>query len=155
MRDQDQAERTGEAIGSVETDRARAERLKEIVAEHGWPTSELVGADGASAAWLIAQHADHDVAFQQHALELMREAAADGLADATEVAYLEDRVAVNEGRPQTYGTQIRCEQGGPVPSTPIADEANVEERRAAAGLEPLEDYYATMREICAAEGEPA
>ena len=35
--------------------------LKEVVEEHGWPTHDLVGEDAASAAWLVAQHADFDV----------------------------------------------------------------------------------------------
>lgn len=151
MRDADQAERTGQAPGGVETDRARAERLKEIIDEHGWPTIDLVGRDGASAAWLIAQHADFDVALQERALELMREALDDDQVDPVDVAYLEDRVAVNRGRPQTYGTQIRCMDGRPQPATPIRGEAGVDARRKEVGLDPLEDYYAELEEACAAE----
>lgn len=36
-------------------------RLREIVAQHGWPGHELVGEAGAHAAWLLAQHAPEDV----------------------------------------------------------------------------------------------
>ena len=151
MRDADQAERTGQAVGGVETDRARAERLKEIIAEHGWPTIDFVGRDAASAAWLIAQHADFDVAFQERALELMREALADDQVDPVDVAYLKDRVAVNRGRPQTYGTQILCMDGRPGPATPIEDAENVDARRNEVGLDPLEDYYVELEEACAAE----
>ncbi|HSJ51878.1 MAG TPA: DUF6624 domain-containing protein [Actinomycetota bacterium] len=121
--------------------------------EHGWPSFELVGEDGATAAWLIAQHADHDVEFQQEMLALMREALAAGQADPTEVAYLEDRVAVNTGRPQLYGTQIRCRDGRPRPATPIADRARVDERRETVGLGPLADYFAEFVVACEAEAE--
>lgn len=46
------------AAESVEaTDRDNAARLREILAEHGWPGHGLVGRAGAHAAWLLAQHA--------------------------------------------------------------------------------------------------
>ena len=44
----DQAGRAG-GIDN-EGDDARTQRLKEIIAEHGWPTIDLVGEDGADAA---------------------------------------------------------------------------------------------------------
>ncbi|MGB8402049.1 DUF6624 domain-containing protein, partial [Bradyrhizobium sp.] len=36
--------------------RQNAERLRAIVAEHGWPGTAMVGEDGAQAAWLVLQH---------------------------------------------------------------------------------------------------
>ncbi|MGI5216025.1 DUF6624 domain-containing protein [Plantactinospora sp. CA-290183] len=146
MAEADQAERTGKV--STNNDVRRTDRLREVMDEHGWPDARLVGPDGASAAWLIAQHADHDVVFQRRALGLMCVAVAAGTADATELAYLEDRVAVNSGRPQIYGTQFGgCEDGRPVPR-PIADEAGVAERRAKVGLQPLDEYLAQFRDAC-------
>ncbi|WP_204035182.1 DUF6624 domain-containing protein [Micromonospora qiuiae] len=146
MAEADQAERTGEA--NTNNDVRRTDRLRDIVNRHGWPDARLVGVDGASAAWLIAQHADHDVAFQRRVLGLMCVAVAAGTADATELAYLEDRVAVNSGRPQIYGTQFGgCEDGRSVPR-PIADEAGVHERRAKVGLQPLEEYLAQFQDAC-------
>src|SRR5687767_4490529 len=57
MMAEDQDERLNGG-GSVATDRERVERLQEIVDEHGWPTLPMVGKEGATAAWVIAQHAD-------------------------------------------------------------------------------------------------
>jgi hypothetical protein len=148
MQEADQAERTG---ASPEfNDPARTDRLREIVDEHGWPTCDVVGEDGNSAAWVIAQHSDHDVEFQQQALELMRDAVAAGTADATEMAYLEDRVAVNTGQPQVYGTQVEC-VAGRAEAQDLADPAGVDERRAEVGMEPaaLDDYLADFEEGCA------
>lgn len=145
----DQAERTGQAATNGDADRAA--RLAEIIDAHGWLSSDLVGEDGASAAWLIAQHADFDVAFQQRALGLMTDAVVAGLADASELAFLEDRVAVNTGAEQTYGTQIRCRGGVAEPATPISDPGEVDQRRAGVGLEPLADYLAIFAADCAAE----
>jgi len=146
MLERDQNERTGGPLG--EGDQARTNRLKEIVAEHGWPTIDLVGKDGEDAAWTIAQHSDLDPQFQQEALELLRAAVAVGQASPGNLAYLEDRVAVATGEPQVYGTQIRCGPEGPVPSTPIQDRARVERRRAEAGLDTLASYLAEMAELC-------
>ncbi|HEX5594737.1 MAG TPA: DUF6624 domain-containing protein [Micromonosporaceae bacterium] len=147
MLKRDQDERSGGPAG--EGDRARTDRLKEIIEQYGWPTIDLVGKDGEDAAWAIAQHSDFDPAFQQKALELLRDAVANGRASPGNLAYLEDRVAVANGQPQVYGTQIRCSPDGPVPVTPIKDEAGVEERRKAAGLDTLADYLAEMAAICA------
>lgn len=156
MEREDQLERTGGGLPPgtklpPPRDYYRVEELKEVIAEHGWPTESLVGADGASAAWLVAQHADFDVDFQEEALVLLREAAADGEADVTEVAYLADRVAVNRGRPQEFGTQVRCRGGEPRPATPLTSPDDVDARREAAGMEPLADYYAELSMMCAQE----
>jgi hypothetical protein len=148
MMDEDQAEQTGQA--TTNNYEARTARLEEILAEHGWPGFDLVGEDGSTAAWVIAQHADTDVELQERALELLRAAVAGGQASPGDLAYLEDRVAVKHGEDQLYGTQISCDAGTgpPVPQTPIADEATVDERRAEAGLPPLADYLEEMQEIC-------
>jgi hypothetical protein len=163
MERDDQAERTGEGLppGTIlppMQDYARTARLMEIIHEHGWPTHSLVGEDGASAAWLVAQHADFDVEFQEVALTLMRAAARQGEVDVTEVAYLADRVAVNRDRPQLFGTQVRCRDGRPRPATPIKSRSAVEDRRSKFGMEPLADYYSTLAMMCAneaAEGQQA
>jgi hypothetical protein len=103
-----------------------------------------VGQDGATAAWLIAQHADFDVEFQAEALEVMRAALEAGQADPT--------VAVNHGQAQRYGTQVRCRDGRPQPATPLVDAAAVDAHRAEVGLEPLATYCEDCAEGCAAEG---
>ncbi|NED96397.1 hypothetical protein G1H11_13885 [Phytoactinopolyspora alkaliphila] len=146
MLDDDQAERTGEA--PMDGDQTRTDRLAEIIDEYGWPTFDLVGEDGAEAAWAIAQHSDLDPGFQERALELLRAAAAEGQASAGNLAYLEDRVAVGKGLPQLYGTQIGCGPDGAEPATPIVDPENVEQRRADAGLEPLDDYLSELNQMC-------
>ena len=156
MFEADQQERTGEGLPPgtklpPSRDSTRAQRLKEIIAEHGWPTWELVGVDGGTAAWVVAQHADFDREFQAEVVELMRAAVDAGEADPIELAYLEDRVLVNTGEPQRWGTQVRCRDGVPAPATPIVDEATVDDRRTELGLEPLADYYDELALMCANE----
>jgi hypothetical protein len=70
-------------------------------------------------------------------------------ASAGNLAYLEDRIAAGAGEPQSYGTQVACTPKGPKPGTPISDRSGLDERRAAAGLEPYENYLRQMTRICA------
>jgi hypothetical protein len=124
-------------------DEANTRWLNDLVDAHGWPGKSLVGADGADAAWLFAQHADRQPQLQRKFLDLLRAAVAAGEASATNLAYMEDRVRVAEGHPQLYGTQftgvvVRYEP------FPIEDEEHVDERRASVGLGPLADYAAEL-----------
>lgn len=50
-------------------DAVHTARLKCTVAARGWPTVAQVGQDGADAAWLLAQRADKDPAFQRSVAE--------------------------------------------------------------------------------------
>jgi hypothetical protein len=71
----------------------------------------------------------------------MRAAVKRGNAQPSNLALLEDRVALAEGRHQIYGSQVSA---GATPEEnyvrPLADPDHVDERRAAVGLEPLAEY---------------
>lgn len=116
------------------------DRLDEIMTAYGWPTAELVGAEAARAAWLIAQHADRQLSVQRRALQLMEEAVAGGAAAPRELAFLRDRTLVNAGRQQIYGTQIAgVRDGAPVP-WPCEEPERVDALRAEVGIEPFDTY---------------
>ena len=119
--------------------RRNASRLQEIIAQHGWPDIELVGSDGAMAAWFIAQHAIGDPDFQRQALTLVQEKVKQGRATAAQEAYLFDRIAMYEGRPQRYGTQSLPCADGQYRRWETEDPARLNERRTAIGLPPVED----------------
>jgi Family of unknown function (DUF6624) len=124
----------------AQVDVGNTDRLKEIIEEHGWPGKSLVGEEGALNAWLIAQHADRQLDFQRHALSLLAEAVEHGEANARELAYLTDRVRMNEGRPQLYGTQIADVRDGHAVPWPVESPELLDERRARMGLEPFAEY---------------
>jgi len=128
------------------TDVKNTARMKEIIAQEGWPTKTLVGERASNAAWLLVQHADLDPAFQRQCLPLLEKTVAAGEGSAKELAYLTDRVLVAEGKPQRYGTQFH-NVDGKLALRPIEDEANVDARRAAVGLEPLAEYIARMQRM--------
>ena len=130
-----------------------AARLTEVIGRHGWPGRDLVGEDGARAAWLVLQHAIGHPALQRRGLALLQQAVARGTVPAVEVAMLEDRIAYFEGRPQRYGTQYDWTEFGELAPWTIADEADVDERRRSVGLPPLEENTRRMREGAAREGD--
>ncbi len=117
--------------------------MKEIVKKHGWPTKKMVGFDGTRAAWLLVQHADQEVHFQHKCLILMEAHKDDGQVTKSDLAYLTDRVSVNESKPQVYGTQGHIVEGVWQPRAMI-DKENVEKRRSAMGLMTLKKYIEFM-----------
>src|SRR5215469_17871126 len=85
----DQAARNAVDIdGMQQADAENLPWLKAVLAEHGWPGASLVGTDGAHAAWLLAQHADADPAFQRQCLDLLTAAVEAGEATERDLAYL-------------------------------------------------------------------
>jgi hypothetical protein len=141
MEKDDQGARESEDEQAImASDERTTKALKDIVAKHGWPGKSLVGKDGAHAAWVIIQHS-RDIAFQKACLEKLELAVAQGEAQAVEHAYLYDRVAVNSGRPQRWGTQF----DGLKPY-PIEDAEHVDERRKAIGLSTMAEYERFLRE---------
>jgi hypothetical protein len=124
--------------------------LRQVITDVGWPGKSLVGKDGAQAAWLLAQHADRDPAFQRRCLDLLTAAVERGEATVVQQAYLTDRVLLHEGQPQEYGTQAIARDGRFEPRN-LRDPEHVDQRRASVGLGPLAEYLARMAEHHAPE----
>jgi hypothetical protein len=114
-------------------------RMREIIEQYGWTGRSLVGEDGCEAAWLIVQHAVLEPNFQRHCLPLLEQAVAAGEASGWQLAYLIDRVLMDEGKEQIYGTQYLPVEGGKSVPYKIADPENVDARRRAVGLCSLEE----------------
>lgn len=129
-----------------EVDSQNTEAMKEIVDEHGWPGYSLVGKEGARLAWLLVQHADKDVDFQEKCLDLFKKAVEKGDAPKKNLAYLTDRVRLNRGKPQIFGTQCQVSKQGIV-LRPVEDEDNLNARRLEYGLESVEDYLKGFKKI--------
>lgn len=119
----------------------------------GWPGRDKLGDDGAAAAFVILQHAIGHPDLQRRGLTLMLDAIPRGNANVLDAAYLTDRIAVFEGRPQTFGTQFDWDASGQLSPAPIRDDAELDERRASVGLPPIAEAIADMRARAAAEGE--
>ena len=133
------------AMEQESVDRANTTRLKEIIREHGWPTKAEVGSPAATAAFLIVQHADHDLPFQKEYLTFVQEEFQKGQAPGDAVALLTDVIRITEGQRQLFGTQITIVDGKLVVH-PIEDEAQVDQRRAALKLGTLAEYIARVKQ---------
>jgi hypothetical protein len=72
------------------------------------------------------------------------EARLEGEIRLGDLAMLEDRVRVHEGKPQRYGGNFDLKTMQP---TPIEDPEHVDERRAQMHLMPLADYRCVMQII--------
>jgi hypothetical protein len=120
--------------------------LKAIVAEHGWPTIQLVGEQASLNAWLIVQHADDDPAFQLRALRLMAPLVASGSVSKSNYAFLYDRVMIKLAGKQRYGTQSRCLNGTHV-TLPLESPDRVDALRAEMGLDTVADNLARIARL--------
>jgi hypothetical protein len=131
---------------------ANAALLEEVFDAVGWPGRRRFGDDGAGAAFLVLQHAISRPDLQRRGLALLLEAAPEGEANPLDAAYLADRIAVFEGRPQLFGTQFDWTDGQLSPA-PVAEPETLDARRASVGLPPMAETVAQMRVRAAEEGD--
>ena len=114
-------------------------KVKSILDQYGWLGTDVVGDQGNSTLFLVIQHSDQQT--QEKYLPMMREAVKNGKAYPGNLALLEDRVAIGQGKRQIYGSQI-----GRDPETmeyyvlPLEDPDNVDKRRTEVGLSSLSEY---------------
>jgi hypothetical protein len=116
-----------------------AKRLSSIVDEFGWPGKSLVGTEGASAAWLILQHAVAHPDLQRRCFPMLVKQVENGEISPVEMAMLEDRIRCFEGRPQRFGTQFDWDHNKLMSPLPLDDFDLVQERRKKLGMGTLEE----------------
>ena len=129
----------------------QASRLEQSLESFDWLGIDLVGCDGANAAFLIAQHADENVPFQEIALKRLTSAVKRDQAMSWQLAYLTDRVLINTGKKQIYGTQHEMINDKLVPR-PLEYPAKVDELRAEMDLGTLEDYLEISQDYLEGSG---
>ncbi|MCA8885609.1 MAG: hypothetical protein KDA35_03235 [Hyphomonadaceae bacterium] len=127
--------------------------LTRVLDAVGWPSRRDFGDDGASAAFLILQHAIGHPDLQRRGLAFILDAIPEGQANPLDAAYLSDRIAIFEGREQTFGTQFDWDANGELSPAPVRDPEALDDRRASVGLPPMAETIAHMRATAAAEGD--
>ncbi len=130
-----------------------ANRLNEIIDKIGYPTIDKVGKEASEAAWLIIQHAIGQPAFMRKCVKYLENATAEGKVDPRNLAYLTDRIATFEGKPQLYGTSFDWDENGEMSPVPFDDLTKVNERRKAIGLNTVEEQILVMRKQVERENE--
>lgn len=122
-----------------------AQVLRGIIEHIGYPTTKKVGIKASEAAWLIIQHSIGQPSFMRACCQLLQEAVDAGAADPSQLAYLTDRIAVFEGRPQLYGTQFDWDENGELSPNTYDDIMKVAQRRKSIQLNTLEEQIEIMR----------
>lgn len=123
-------------------------RAKEILDKHGFVGFDLAGENGSRNFWLIVQHSDHNPEFQKEVLAEMKKEVEKQNADSRNYGLLVDRVNLNTGKAQIYGTQVTYNMNnGQAYPKKLADSVNVNKRRKSIGLEPIEEYLNRMSEM--------
>ena len=108
-------------------------RIKMIIEKYSYPTQKLIGKDAMSSFWLLIQHQDYDIDLQENCLKYCD-------FEPKDKSHLTDRVLMNKGEKQIYGTQFKLFSKGKTALYPIKDRKNVNKLRKQAGLEKIEDY---------------
>ena len=132
--------------GGVTVDERNRNRLKEIFKEFGFPNSKLIGKDAMQGIFFIIQHSDGDKEWQKSQLSNIEKAVENGDMDGQKYAYLYDRIKINSGEKQLYGTQFA--KVDPINKTvELADTENIENldnRRMKVGMMPIKMYKEYM-----------
>jgi hypothetical protein len=133
-------------LDAVSIDKMNRDRLKEIIQEFGFPTRQLVGKDAMHAIFLIIQHADEDQEWQKEQLINIEQAVKRGDVDGQSYAYLYDRIKVNGGEKQLYGTQFKNIDpiNKMVELADTEDLENLDNRRMEIGMMPIKMYEEFM-----------
>ncbi len=105
-------------------DMANEAKICSIVDKYGYPTKKMVGEEGLKNFWLLIQHVAFNTELQEKCLKKC------GFGPI-EYAHLYDRIQVNKGLDQKYGTQL---------NKPILDLEETDKNRVKIGWLCIEDW---------------
>ena len=87
-----------------QTDLDNLSKIIKIIKECGMPTTKEVTKKQIFTIWLVFQHADNES--RKEYFPLLKEAEKNGDLKKKHIAIMQDRILMNEGKPQIYGSQI-------------------------------------------------
>lgn len=135
--DSPEADSVGKLLDKV--DSINLIKVENILDNYGWLGKEVVSEKGTNALWLIIDHAEPAV--QKRYIGVMRQAIEEGRLEGKYLALVEDRIALDSGQEQIYGTQyILNEKSNLNELLPVMDIEQIDVRRAKVGLTPLREY---------------
>lgn len=113
--------------------------LQKLIMEYGWPKYSTVGKLASDAPLLVINHHESD-SIRKKYLPQIRKSCFSGEGSCIEYAKIQDRILVNENKPQIYGMQFRYNAERKLEPFPIIEPEYVDKRRKEIGLEPLKTY---------------
>jgi len=127
--EQDQEVRRGDLDSIIVVDTKNQINVISLIEQCGWPSDPKL----IEAIWFVIQHAD--TGFMAYYYDTFKSLEANGQLKSRIMVKMEDRMLMNHGFPQIYGTQI---VGHNVYK--MIDPENVNKRRASVGLNTIEEY---------------
>ncbi|MDC8100576.1 DUF6624 domain-containing protein [Chryseobacterium rhizosphaerae] len=122
-------------------------RAELLYKKYGYLGFDKVGEKGETQFWVIVQHSDKSVDFQNKVLKSLKKEVSKKNASPDNYALLYDRVKVNNGEKQLFGTQVEYRKNGQAkPKIGLIDSINVDGWRVKYNLEPLKKYLNFMTE---------
>lgn len=114
-------------------DHRNQELVISIIEKCGMPTLAEVNQKQMNAIWLGLQHTKKK--YRKKYFPQVEKAVKNGDLSKQQYALMKDRILMEEGKPQLYGSQIK---NGKLYK--LESPENVNERRKEMGLEPIEEY---------------
>lgn len=129
---------------SMQIDEKNLIELKRLIKKYGFPEISKVGKEAYFSAFLVAQHAGHDLDFMKSFFSDVEKRLNTGEVINKTYGYLFDRINRMEGKAQVYGTQGKCIENKYVPSRPISI-TDLDQKRATIGLLSMDAF---SKEVC-------
>ncbi len=114
-------------------DRENMAFVERVIKLYGWLGMNRIGVDGNETIFLVVQHSTLEQ--QEKYLPLLYESAMKGESQKQHLALLEDRINVQKGLPQIYGTQFYTDSGV-TKMYPVVDSEMLDVYRERMGLPP-------------------
>jgi hypothetical protein len=114
------------------------EALMFVLKTCGFPNLQNAGEDGMQTVWSILQNAPVETRglyFPQ-----VIEASKNGDLERQDVALMQDKMLMDYGKPQLYGSQVLRDDSGNFTLYNLDKPAQVDARRAIMGMTPLKEY---------------
>ncbi|WP_426476095.1 DUF6624 domain-containing protein [Chryseobacterium sp. CBSDS_008] len=122
-------------------------RAELLYKKYGYLGIDKVGEKGETQFWAIVQHYDKSVDFQNKVLKSLKKEVSKKNASPDNYALLYDRIKVNNGEKQLFGTQIEYKKNGQAkPKNGLIDTINIDKLRKKYNLDPLKKYLNLMTE---------
>lgn len=120
-------------------DKRDAIYVKHIIDTYGWLSSDDIGEDANETLFLCIQHVDN-LEVQTKYLPILKKAVKEGDAKGWQYAFLTDRILMNEGKEQIYGTQTLMVDKKKCYVVPLKYPKKVDMLRKEMGLGTLNEY---------------
>ncbi|SMO68866.1 DUF6624 domain-containing protein [Solitalea koreensis] len=116
-------------------------KVTKLIETYGWLGPNIVGKKGSEAIFntMIKAHPN----LIRKCMPDILKAVKVNIASPAQLAMFEDKLAVDMGQRQKYGSQVNYDEHGEWKVAPIEDEKNVDKRRAQVGLPALTEYLKT------------